>query len=267
MSLHEPLVTIVTPSLNQGAYLEETIKSVLEQDYEDIEYMVMDGGSTDNSVEIIRRYENRLAYWESGPDAGQTDAIMRGFHRARGDILAWLNSDDYYLPGTVSAVVGTFLRKRKAVAVYGDCQFLFPDGRVKVKPKIGFDYRICLHSYCMVPQPSMFFLRSAYEAVGGLDRKLSYAMDYDLVLRLAKLGRIEQIKTTLSTYRLHANSKTVAERTKFKPEWRKVRERNGIDYSKPIRRKLISKYYLAVAALRFFLERGVVVWRKEPGKA
>ncbi len=118
------LVSIITPSFNQAPFLEETIQSVLTQDYEDIEYIIVDGGSSDGSVEIVKRYDSELAWWVSETDQGQTDAVNKGFERARGDIFAWINSDDSYLPGTVSDAVG-FLKDHPEVGmVYGDANFI-----------------------------------------------------------------------------------------------------------------------------------------------
>ena len=123
------LVSIITPSFNQAEYLEQTILSVLNQDYSNIEYMVLDGASTDNSVDIIRKYENRLAYWVSEKDNGQADAINKGFDRAKGEIIAWLNSDDYYLAGTVSSAVKIFEEHPHVVLVLGTCRLVTETGK------------------------------------------------------------------------------------------------------------------------------------------
>ena len=126
----KPLVTIVTPSYNQAAFIERTIQSVLGQDYPDIEYIIMDGGSSDGSAEIIRRYEDRLAYWESVKDKGQTDAINKGFARAHGEILAWLNSDDVLYPHAVSEAVAYLTEHPECGLVYGNCDFIDAEGNV-----------------------------------------------------------------------------------------------------------------------------------------
>jgi glycosyltransferase involved in cell wall biosynthesis len=260
-------VSIVTPNLNQGRYLEECILSVLNQDYPNIEHIVMDGGSKDGSLAILRKYQKHLAHWQSCRDGGQSDAIDKGFRKCTGDILAWLNADDYYLPGAISKAVDAFVKNPEAVAVYGDYQLLFPDGRIKKKPKIGYNHKICLYSYLMIPQPSSFFTRTAYHAVGGIDPDLNYAMDYDLFLRLGKYGKIQHIKQFLSTFRLHSGSKSVSESEAFGPELRRIRERYGVNYSNPLKVRFLSKWYLGLAVIRFLLERGLLLYRKEPGKA
>ncbi|MBE0685158.1 MAG: glycosyltransferase [Anaerolineaceae bacterium] len=126
----QPLVSIVTPSYNQGKYLEKTILSVLNQDYPNIEYFVMDGNSSDNSVEIIKKYSSRIAYWQSVKDQGQTDAINQGFFKAKGQIFAWLNSDDTYEPYAVSQAVDYLLNHPDAGMVYGDCNFIDANDKI-----------------------------------------------------------------------------------------------------------------------------------------
>lgn len=127
MSNELPKISIVTPSFNQGKYLEKTILSVLEQDYPNLEYIIIDGGSTDNSVEIIKKYEKHLAYWVSEPDRGQSHAINKGFGHATGEILGWLNSDDYYAPGAPQAIAEAFLANPDVGAIVGAGEFLFED--------------------------------------------------------------------------------------------------------------------------------------------
>ena len=123
-----PKISIITPSYNQGQFLEQTILSILSQDYPNLEYIIMDGGSSDNSVEIIRKHEDNLTYWVSEPDKGQSDAINKGFQRATGDILTWLNSDDYYLPGTLHTVAEYFTQHPDVECIYGDLQVVASNG-------------------------------------------------------------------------------------------------------------------------------------------
>jgi len=164
-----PRITIVTPSFNQAQFLERTIRSVLDQEYPDLEYLVMDGGSTDGSVEIIRRFAERLTYWTSGPDGGQAAAINAGWRMAHGEVLAWLNSDDVFLPGALSAVGHAFQEHPKAVLVYGQTQLVDPDGLLLGTVGSAYRQRTLLYSHQLIPQPSSFFRRSAVEAVGLLD--------------------------------------------------------------------------------------------------
>lgn len=209
-----PIVTIVTPSYNQARFLEETILSVLDQDYPNIEYLVIDGGSTDGSVEIIRKYEDRLAYWVSERDQGQSHAINKGFQRANGEILAWLNSDDLYCPGAVRTVVDFLLSHGDVALVYGRAD-LIDSGRAIVHqiPWEDFDLRTCIarHRY-PIPQPAAFFRRETIRQVGLLDQRLHYCLDWDYWIRIALAGlKITRISHTLAQCRLHQDSKTVGD--------------------------------------------------------
>lgn len=209
-----PLVTILTPSYNQAQFLEETILSVLGQDYPNIEYLILDGGSTDGSVEIIRKYRDRLAYWVSEPDQGQSHAINKGLRRANGEILAWINSDDYYRPGAVRAVVD-FLKAHSDVAlVYGRADLIDADGAAFYEiPWMDFDVRTCLtRQWYPVPQPAAFFRRTTMQKVGLLDERLHYCMDWDYWIRIAMAGlKVSKMPQALARCRLHRDSKTVSE--------------------------------------------------------
>jgi glycosyltransferase involved in cell wall biosynthesis len=262
-----PRITVVTPSLNQSAYLEGTIVSVLSQDYPNLEYIVVDGGSTDGSVEIIEKYADHLAFWCSEPDRGQSHAINKGFARATGDILAWLNSDDYYEPDALRAVADVYCNAPHTVMVYGDCYMLYPDGRTTLKRKISFDRNICLYSYLMVPQPSAFWRRDVYEAVGDLREDLQCAMDYDLFLKLAHYcpTGIRHLRTPLSTYRLHHGSKSLSLVRQFALEWSRVRSSHTSESPPILWAK--NKYYLLKAEWRFLWERHYIPLRKDRSKA
>jgi glycosyltransferase involved in cell wall biosynthesis len=213
-----PTLTVVTPSFNQAPFLERTIKSVLSQNYPHLEYLIIDGGSTDGSVDIIQRYADSLAYWVSEPDHGQTDALIKGFRRASGEIVAWLNSDDVYLPGALQQIGETFVHHPNAVVVYGDGQFLDAHdqqtGRFVAGP---YDFRRLLR-WDYVMQPAAFFRRSAVEASGSLDIGLHYVMDYDLLLRLSEHGPFTYVPRELAGFRHHGSSKTVTQPTAFSLE-------------------------------------------------
>lgn len=210
-----PIISIVTPSYNQGQYIDETIKSVLAQDYPNIEYIVIDGGSTDNTVEILKSYGERVR-WISEKDNGQTDAIKKGFELSSGEIITWLNSDDVFLPTAVSKAVDFFKRNPEAALVYGKSYYIDSGGkRVGEYPTRPFDLKL-LPEFNFICQPSAFFTRDAYTSVGGLDAKLHYGMDYDLWSKLSKEYVLGYIDDYLSLYRLHAESKTVAQRHQLK---------------------------------------------------
>jgi GT2 family glycosyltransferase len=215
----QPLVTIVTPSLNQRQFIEATIRSVLDQDYPAIEYFVMDGGSTDGTLDLLRHYEDRLT-WVSMPDGGQADAINRGWRRSAGEILAWLNSDDIYLPGAISAAVAHLRAHPQAAGIYGDCDYIDERGRkIGAHPTMPFDYTTMLQTArTPIPQPATFLRRSAVEAVGYLDERLAMLLDFDLWLRLGEIAPLIYLPQKLAGFREHGASKTIAHQAKAAPE-------------------------------------------------
>ena len=208
--------SIVTPSFNQARFLEQTIRSVLDQGYPDLEYIVMDGGSTDGSVEIIRRYAQRLTYWQSEKDEGQAAAVLQGFKRASGDILGWVNSDDVLLPGCVQAVARHFESEPDEECVAGGAAFI-DDAGVPLRRALGMAYsriglsatsRMLLIAGCPFCQPATFWRRDAFVAVAGFDTRLVFSFDYDLYLRFARRRRIGHIPRILAGVRLHETTKT-----------------------------------------------------------
>ena len=212
MSGGRPLVSIVIPSYNQGRFLDETLRSVLDQDYPHLEVLVADGGSRDESVEVIRRHESRLAWWASAPDRGQADALNTGFARARGDLLGWVCSDDTLLPGAVSAVVEALERAPGALLAYGHAQVVDGDGAAGgLLPSRPWDLaqmvRTCQNH---VVQPGSLFTRRAWELAGPLTVDSHYYFDFELVLRLALAGDAVLLDRPLATYRLHAESKSTS---------------------------------------------------------
>ncbi len=225
----QPRVSIVTPSYNQVEFLEETIRSVLDQDYAHIEYLIIDGGSTDGSQEIIRKYAQRLAYWVSEPDQGQTDAINKGFARASGDILAWLNSDDTYEPGAVSCAVDILQADPALGMVYADANYIDRKGNV-----IGrFNARQASHrrlrrGAVYIPQQATFFRAALWDRVGPLDPSLYFAMDYDLWVRIARIAPIRYLPGhTWANFRLHGAAKSILDDDRCWPEMIHIHRRDG----------------------------------------
>ncbi|TFG47453.1 MAG: glycosyltransferase, partial [Anaerolineales bacterium] len=215
----KPLVSIVTPSFNQQQYLEQTIQSVLDQAYPALEYFVVDGGSNDGSVEIIKKYQDRLSGWISEPDQGQTDAINKGFARSQGEIMAWLNSDDIYLPGTIRSAVAFLQDNPEVGMVYGDTNLIDGTGR-----KIG-DFKARQTSYqrlmrggVYIPQPAAFWRRELWNKSGPLDPAYFFAMDYDLWVRFAKIARIHYIPQLWASFRIHGEGKITLSDKRCWPE-------------------------------------------------
>ncbi|MCC6146324.1 MAG: glycosyltransferase [Anaerolineaceae bacterium] len=242
------LVSIITPSFNQARFLEATIQSVLAQDYPHIEYIVMDGGSTDGSREILERYGNRLAGWVSAPDGGQTDAINKGFARANGKVLAWLNSDDTYEPGAVREAVEYLQGHPQIGMVYGDTNFIDGEGRIIGRfPARQTDYRRLREGYVHIPQQAAFFRADLWRQVGPLDASFYFAMDYDLWVRLATHAPLVYLPRLWANFRLHGDAKTVAADDRCWPEMLRVHLRDGgsrfsILYAKYLLRQVAAPY-------------------------
>ena len=236
-----PLVSIVTPSFNQARYLEATIQSVLSQNYPRLEYIIVDGGSTDGSVEIIKRYESKLAWWVSEKDQGQTDAINKGFAHAKGNFLAWINSDDTYEPNAISSAV-KFLQQHPEVGlVYGDANYINEDGRIIGRfPAAQTDLIRLRRGYVHIPQQAAFFRADLWRAVEPLDPSFYFAMDYDLWVRLAARSQVKYIPQTWANFRLHTSGKTIRADDRCWPEMLRVHYRDGGKFLSLI----VAKYYI-----------------------
>ncbi len=209
------LVSIITPSYNQAAYLEQTILSVLNQDYAPIEYIVVDGASKDASVEIIKKYADRLAYWVSEKDGGQAEAINKGFARATGEIIAWLNSDDYYLEGAVSAAVKIFEANPDVVLVYGNMLAVDEHGKTfntLTYKQLTLEDLLCFQ---IIGQPAVFMRRSALQKTNSLDATFHFLLDHFLWIQLAQHGRILHANQTWAAARYHAEAKNRAKAAEF----------------------------------------------------
>ena len=224
-----PIVSIITPSYNQAQYLEATILSVLEQDYPHIEYIIVDGGSSDGSVDIIKKYADKLAWWVSEKDKGQTDAINKGFARARGEIIAWINSDDTYEPGAIAEVVEHMQVHSEIGLLYGEANYIDEHGKVIGRfPAAQTDYRRLRQGYVHVPQQAAFFRHDLWQQVGPLDPDFYFAMDYDLWVRLARIAPIKYLPGCLwANFRIHGSGKTVVSDDRCWPEMVRVHYRDG----------------------------------------
>ena len=207
-----PLVSIVTPSFNSAEFLEETIQSVLSQDYPRIEYLVMDGGSTDGSLAILESYRDRLRYITQ-PDNGTADAINRGFQQSHGEILAWLSADDSYFPGAVAVAAARLAADPGAAVVYGEGYWVDESGRTLARYPTVAPYSPAMFCReCSICQPAAFLRREAVEAVGLLDPALQSAFDYDLWIRLSRNYSFTAIPQFLARSRMHRRNKSLGQK-------------------------------------------------------
>jgi glycosyltransferase involved in cell wall biosynthesis len=208
-----PKVSIVTPSFNQGQFLEETIRSVLMQGYPNLEYIIIDGGSNDESIEIIRKYEKWLTYWVSEPDAGQADAINKGFRKSCGDYFGWINSDDLLYPQAITRTIKTFLSDKEVDLIYGDVEQGWSTGK-NVKQLYGqqIDLKEMLVTLQVpIPQQGSLWKRSVIERLGGLDERWQVVLDREFFTRVAEKCNILYLPGVLGFFRHHSQSKSISQ--------------------------------------------------------
>jgi len=227
---HFPTITIVTPSFNQGKYIERTIQSVLRQNYPDLEYIVIDGGSTDETLSILKRYEGRLR-WTSEKDSGQSEAINKGFRLAKGEIVAWLNSDDTYLPGALEKVGRYFAAYPDVMMVYGEGYMIDENDAIKsrfpfTEPKFDLWKLIYFGDYIL--QQSTFFRQSIFDSIEMLGESLHYTMDWDLFIRIGKRFRVDYIPEYFGCIREHGEAKTSTGGSKRFEEIKGIVRKHGV---------------------------------------
>jgi glycosyltransferase involved in cell wall biosynthesis len=217
-------VSIITPSYNQAKYLETTIRSVFGQEYEELEYFIIDGGSTDGSVDIIRKYEKYLAGWVSEPDKGQADAINKGLQKATGEIIAWLNSDDAYAPGAIHSAVELFLQKPEFGLIYGNAVSIDQNG-IPFHIQTFKNYQLeDLIAFNIICQPAVFFRKKLLDDVGYLDESYHFLLDHHLWLRIAQYTKIFHVPEIWAFARYHPGAKNITLATEFGKEALRILE-------------------------------------------
>lgn len=244
-SAAQPLVSIITPSYNQAAFLEETLRSVFAQQYPNLEYIVVDGGSSDGSLEIIKTYANKLAWWVSEPDAGQADAINKGLARANGEIVAWLNSDDVYRPGAIQQAVSVLQQHPGAGMVYADLDSIDRTGRIFNTIHYRQFYLLDLLSFEIIGQPTVFMRRAVLQQAGALDADYRYLLDHQLWLRMFQLAPAVYVPQVWAAARHHASAKNVGEAAGFGREAMRILAWAG---TQPAMRELIATHHRQVLA-------------------
>ncbi len=253
-----PIVSIITPSLNQAQFIRATIESVLGQEYLPLEYWVVDGGSTDGTLEILRGYSGRL-HWSSELDEGQASAINKGWRLARGEIIAYLNADDTYLPNTIDRVAKFFAAHPDVDVVYGDCDYVDDAGQfIQAYPARGYDYVDLVRSTIdYIPQPAVFLRRRVLESVGYLDERLSFALDFDYWLRAGLSCTFAYLPVRLAALRLHRGAKSVNHLKGFASElvtiYQRLFSRGDLpDSVRAIQTQAMSNIYYRAASCAFW---------------
>jgi glycosyltransferase involved in cell wall biosynthesis len=249
--LDYPLVSIITPCWNSEDYIEETIKSIINQSYKNIELIIIDGGSSDGTLNIIRKYEKSVDYWISEKDSGMYQAINKGLRRASGDIVAYLNSDDQYYNNTIKSVVQYFKDNIDVELIYGDLAFVDQNGKYLYKkryPKFCLD-RLIRSDFCMIGQPAAFWRNNLHNKIGYFDESYKLVADYDFFVRAAMYVKITHTSQVLAAFRLHSASLTLKNREIGKREIENVQDKylknaRGI-YSKSL--KLLYKIQFILA--------------------
>lgn len=255
---HWPKVTIVTPSFNQGKFLEETIRSVLLQDYPNLEYLIIDGGSTDNSIEIIRKYERWLTYWVSEQDSGQADAINKGFNKSTGEYLGWLNSDDILYPSAISHVIDSFRSEPNLDLIYGDIdQGQFID--LEVMPLLGeqMEFSEMLRTLRVpIPQQGSLWKRSVIERCGNLDARWHVVLDREFYIRISESCQVSYLPRKLGFFRNHEQSKSISQGRRWLTElpemYREFFDRSDLpDNLRKLESETMGAVFLACASIAY----------------
>jgi glycosyltransferase involved in cell wall biosynthesis len=255
-----PRISVVTPSYNQGAFIDETIQSVLDQGYPNLEYIVIDGGSTDNTLEIIKKYERHLAFWISEKDNGAADAIAKGFARTTGDIMAFLNSDDIYMPGALKAA-SECLAGSKADLVYGNAQWIDGNGSIiGERRQTPFNVSGYLYGAFDLQQPTTFWKREIFQKAGGMDPSFHFAFDTDLFFRFIQKGaRFTYIPRVMAGFRIHETSKSSTQRERCEMELKRLRDIH-LRYSVHSVQAILLRTVARVQRTAWYVAQGDALW-------
>ena len=255
-----PLVSIITPSFNQSRFLEDTLLSVIDQDYPNIEYLVVDGASTDGSLDIIRKHEQHIDWWISEKDQGQADAINKGFRRAKGEFIAWLNSDDMYARGAVKKAVSALMQDENLGMVFSNVFSIDANNEVFNTMRYG-NYKLAdLMAFNIIGQPGVFMRRSVLEKTGWMDLEYQYLLDHQLWLRMAEIAPIRYVDDYFAAARFHAQAKNVAMAAEFGREafaivdWMQTKPGLAAIFQENYRRILSGAYRLSA---RYLLDGGL----------
>ena len=258
-----PKITVITPSYNQGIFLERTIKSILNQNYPNLEYLIFDGGSQDNSLDIIKKYKKHITLWESKKDRGQSHAVNKGLRYSKGEIIGWLNSDDTYLPRTFEKVVRAFKIHPEVDAIYGNYVYVDPFDYPILYRRLfrKFSYTTLLfHDY--IGQPALFFKRNLIAKIGYLDESLQFAMDWDFFLRMKRTAKMLYVNEYLATFRIHPESKSSEDGNSiYKKNIQSIHHNNAV----PIfRHKLLNTVCMKILKYYSLVQRLYTVIRDNP---
>ena len=244
LKVNKPLVSVITPSWNSAAYIEQTILSVINQTYRNVEYIIIDGGSSDGTLDIIRKYESSIDYWVSEADDGMYQAINKGMQRARGEIVAYLNSDDLYYPNTLEKVVNFFADNSSVELVYGNLNFVDAEGKklfTQIYPKFSLNFFI-MANCSMIGQPASFWKSSLLKKIGMFDESLKMAADFEFFIRAGMIGRLVYTPHVLAAFRTHNLSLTSTQSQRGQVEVRLIHEKYFVNRS-PISAVVVKNLY------------------------
>ncbi len=237
-----PKVSIITPSFNQGRFLEAALGSVLAQTYPNIEYIAVDGGSRDDSPAILERYAQHFAWWVSEKDKGHADALNKGFSHATGEVLAWLNSDDVYYPDAVAEAVAILQQHPEVGMVYGDADLIDNSGGcIGQFAARQTDYRSMLRGSVHIPQATTFFRADLWRQLGPLDLSLFFSFDYDLWVKIAKVSQLLYVPKRWAKFRIHGDGKTIVNDDRCYPDMLRVLQREGGGWLSWLRLRMIAR--------------------------